>query len=110
MPEDGAAGICEMLFSSSLVALAGAGEPPSFSPRKLQIVNTKRQTVVCELSFPTKVLNILMNRKRLVVILEGKLHIYDLSTMKIIHTIDTPPNPNGEASRRSSSFSTTDGQ
>lgn len=93
--EDGAAGICEMLFSSSLVAIAGAGEPPSFSPRKLQIINTKRQTIVCELNFPTKVLAVHMNRKRLVVVLDEKIHIYDLSTMKIIHTIETASNPTG---------------
>jgi autophagy-related protein 18 len=96
LQEDGAAGICEMLFSSSLVAIAGAGEPPSFSPRKLQIINTKRQTVVCELNFPTKVLAVLMNRKRLVVVLDTKLHIYDLSTMKIVHTIETAPNSTGK--------------
>ena len=84
-----------MLFSSSLVAIAGAGEPPTFSPRKLQIINTKRQTIVCELNFPTKVLSIAMNRKRLVVVLDTRIHIYDLSTMKIVHTIETPPNPQG---------------
>ena len=84
-----------MLFSSSLVAIAGAGEPPTFSPRKLQIINTKRQTVVCELNFPTKILSVHMNRKRLVVVLDSKIHLYDLSTMKIIHTIETPPNPLG---------------
>lgn len=31
----------EMLFNTSLVALIGAGEQPLFSPRKLQVVNTK---------------------------------------------------------------------
>lgn len=85
-----------MLFSSSLVAVAGAGEPPSFSPRRLHIVNTKRQTVVCELNFPSKILSVLMNRRRLVVVLDVKVHIYDLSTMKIVHTIETPPNPTGK--------------
>lgn len=35
-----------------------------------------------------------MNRKRLVVILEEHIHIYDISNMKILHTIDTSPNPN----------------
>jgi autophagy-related protein 18 len=39
--EDGGAGICEMLFASSLVAISGIGEPSTFSPRKLRILNTK---------------------------------------------------------------------
>ncbi len=37
-----------------------------------------------------------MNRKRLVVVLEERLHIYDLATMKIVHTIETRPNPQGK--------------
>eukprot|EP01119_Soliformovum_irregulare_P012129 TRINITY_DN3137_c0_g1_i1.p1 TRINITY_DN3137_c0_g1~~TRINITY_DN3137_c0_g1_i1.p1 ORF type:complete len:255 (-),score=38.13 TRINITY_DN3137_c0_g1_i1:19-783(-) len=32
---------------------------------------------------------------RLIVVLETKIHIYDISTMKILHTIDTVPNPKG---------------
>ena len=39
--DDGARGIVEMLFCTSLIALVGAADQPSSSPRKLQIVNTK---------------------------------------------------------------------
>ena len=39
--EEGAASIVEMLFCTSLVAVVGAGDKPSSSPRKLRIVNTK---------------------------------------------------------------------
>ena len=38
---DDGTGIVEMLFCTSLVALVGAGEQPNFSPRHLQIINTK---------------------------------------------------------------------
>ena len=43
--DDGARGIVEMLFCTSLIALVGAADQPQSSPRKLQIVNTK----VCSL-------------------------------------------------------------
>lgn len=56
----------------------------------------QRQTIVCELNFPSKVLAAKMNRKRLVVVLEEKISIYDLHTMTIVHTIETIPNPNGK--------------
>jgi len=40
--DQGATGIVEMLFCTSLVALVGAADTqPANSPRKLQIVNTK---------------------------------------------------------------------
>ena len=39
--DEGGMGIVSMLFCTSLVALVGAGEQPSLSPRKLTVVNTK---------------------------------------------------------------------
>lgn len=76
-----------MLFSTSLVALI-------LSPRRLQITNTKRNSTICELTFPTTVLAIRMNRKRLVVVLEDQIYLYDISNMKLLYTIETSPNPN----------------
>ncbi|KAL8657864.1 MAG: hypothetical protein Q9226_001497 [Calogaya cf. arnoldii] len=79
--------LLEMLFSTSLVALI-------LSPRRLQITNTKRQSTICELTFPTAVLAIRLNRKRLAVVLEDQIYLYDISNMKLLHTIETSPNPN----------------
>ena len=103
----------EMLFSTSLVALI-------LSPRRLQITNTKvslitlsetlglhridqsfsfqRQSTICELTFPTTVLAVRLNRKRLVVILEDEIYLYDISNMKLLYTIETSPNPHGKCS------------
>lgn len=55
----------------------------------------QRQSTICELTFPTTVLAVRMNRKRLVVILEDQIYLYDISNMKLLYTIDTSPNPNG---------------
>ncbi|KAG1191416.1 hypothetical protein G6F36_002355 [Rhizopus arrhizus] len=92
--QSGGIGIVEMLFCTSLVALVGGGETPAFSPRQLQIINTKRQTTICELTFPTVILAVKMNRRRLIVVLEEQIYLYDISNMKLLHTIDTNPNPN----------------
>jgi autophagy-related protein 18 len=82
-----------MLFSTSLVALVG-GEG-SNNNRRLRINNTKRETTICELTFHTNILSVKINRKRLIVVLEEQLFIYDISNMKLLHTIDTIPNPTG---------------
>lgn len=89
--------IVEMLFCTSLVALVGSGATPTSSPRTLQIVNTKRQSTICELRFPTAILAVRMNRKRLVVVLEAEIYIYDISTMKLLQTLEPGSNPNGES-------------
>lgn len=92
---DGDIGIVEMLFCTSLVALVGANH--SLSSRALRINNTKRESTICELSFHSPILAVKMNRKRLIVVLETQIYIYDISNMKLLHTIDTIPNPTGRA-------------
>ncbi|KAK7511053.1 WD40-repeat-containing domain protein [Phyllosticta citriasiana] len=86
--EEGDVSIMEMLFSTSLVALIQ-------SPRLLRIRNTKRHSTICELTFPTRVLAVRLNRKRLVVVLEDQIYLYDISNMKMLYTIETSPNPHG---------------
>lgn len=56
LADQGATGIVEMLFCTSLVALVGAADrEPGNSPRKLQIVNTKvRPTVSALRPLPIK--------------------------------------------------------
>lgn len=100
---DGATSIVEMLFCTSLVALVGAGDRPNSSTRRLQIVNTKRQSTICELTFPTSILAVKLNRRRLVVVLEEKIYVYDISNMKLLHEIETSPNPNAICSLSPSS-------
>ncbi|KAM0750248.1 WD40 repeat-like protein [Meredithblackwellia eburnea MCA 4105] len=90
---EGATSIVEMLFCTSLVALVGAGDRPASSTRRLQIVNTKRQSTICELTFPTTILAVKLNRRRLVVVLEERIYVYDISNMKLLHEIETSPNP-----------------
>lgn len=92
---DGSIGIVQMLFSTSLVLVVGLGDEPSLSPRRLKVINTKRQSTICELTFPTSILAVKMNRTRLVVLLEETIYLYDISTMRLIHTIEIPPNPSG---------------
>jgi len=86
--DEGDIAIIEMLYSTPLVALV-------FSPRALRVLNTKRRTPICELSFPLKILAVKMNRKRLAVVLTNQIFLYDMSNMKRLHIIDTSPNPHG---------------
>ncbi|KAL1303574.1 hypothetical protein AAFC00_006941 [Neodothiora populina] len=78
--------ILEMLFSTSLIALV-------LSPRLLRIVNTKRQSTICELTFPTRIGALRLNRTRLLVITDDLIFIYDIASMRSLHQILTPSNP-----------------
>jgi autophagy-related protein 18 len=79
----------EVLFSTSLIALV-------LSPRLLRILNTKKGATICDLTFPTKITAVRFNRKRLVVVLDEAIYLYDISNMKHLHTIDTPVNKLGK--------------
>lgn len=87
--------IVEMLFSTSLLALVGIGDQPALSPRRLRMLNTKKHSIICEVTFPTAILNVKMNKRRLVVALKEQIYIYDINTMKLKHTIKISSNPSG---------------
>ncbi|CAM8979832.1 unnamed protein product [Rhodiola kirilowii] len=91
----GAFNIVEMLFSSSLLAIVGAGEQPALSPRRLCMFNSITGNSIRELNFLTSILGVRMNKRRLVVILQEKTFIYDLNNVAILDTIDTVPNLKG---------------
>mmetsp|Transcript_1049 Transcript_1049/g.4136 ORF Transcript_1049/g.4136 Transcript_1049/m.4136 type:complete len:508 (+) Transcript_1049:345-1868(+) len=91
----GAVSSAEMLFCTSLVALVGAGEQAQLSPRRLSIINSCTKETISNLNFVSAVLSIRLNRTRLVVVLERKVHLHELNTLEVMHTIDTAHNPRG---------------
>lgn len=91
----GAFSIVEMLFSSSLLAIVGAGEQPSLSPRRLCLFNTTTGTALRELNFLTTILAVRVNKKRLIIILLEKTYIYDINSLTILDAVDTVPNLKG---------------
>ncbi|CUM63337.1 uncharacterized protein PRCAT00000909001 [Priceomyces carsonii] len=93
--KDEAVRIIEMLYCTSLVAVVGLGEEPGSSPRKLKIINSKRQSTICDLVFPSTILQVKLTKSRMVVVLEDQIYIYDITTMKLLHTIETSINSNG---------------
>ncbi|XP_076931529.1 autophagy-related protein 18b-like [Bidens hawaiensis] len=84
-----------MLYTSNLLAIVGAGEQASLSPRRLCLFNTETGTALHELNFLTSVLAVCLNKKRLIVVLQGQTFIYDINSLAILDTIDTVPNLKG---------------
>ncbi|XP_021854155.1 autophagy-related protein 18b isoform X2 [Spinacia oleracea] len=84
-----------MRFSSSLLAIVGAGEQPALSPRRLCLFNTTTGAPLQELNFLTSILAIRLNKSRLIVLLLDKTFIYDINSLAILSTIDTVLNPKG---------------
>lgn len=85
----------QMLFTSSLIALVGGGERAEDSPRRMRLWNSSTSSPVFELTFATEVLQVLMNRTRLLVVLADATHLFELSTMRLLHLLESAPNPKG---------------
>jgi len=90
-------GQAEMLFQTSLIIISGSGDVPSFSPRQIRLIDSKTLKQHCDLSFSSAVLSIKLNRTRFVVVLENKVHVFDMKSMKMLHKLDIVSNPFGVA-------------
>jgi autophagy-related protein 18 len=56
---------------------------------------TRAQETICEITFPSTVLNVKLNRERVVICLESHIHVYALATMKCLQILSTAHNPTG---------------
>lgn len=62
-------------------------------PRLITNSPGQRSSVICELTFRSAVLAVRLNRRRLAVVLEEEIYIYDIANMTLLHLISTSPNP-----------------
>uniref|UniRef100_A0A6B2L7M6 Uncharacterized protein n=1 Tax=Arcella intermedia TaxID=1963864 RepID=A0A6B2L7M6_9EUKA len=96
--EQGGCSIVEILDETSIVATVGTGDHPTSSRRLVKIFDmdaSKKIKEICRLPFETPVLSIKFNRKRLVIVLEGEIHIFNTENVSFLTKITTNPNPKG---------------
>ncbi|KAG5421998.1 atg18 [Candida metapsilosis] len=81
--------LLKMLFSTSLTIIV----PEANDCRSLKVVNLKQGLKIVELEFESSVVDVKLNRKRLLIALHnGELHIYDLSCIKLLSVLRLSPN------------------
>ncbi|KAG7191525.1 uncharacterized protein KQ657_003029 [Scheffersomyces spartinae] len=78
-----------MLFSTPLTVIVPLNNGKD---RLLHIYNLKLLLKICELTFPTAIADVKVNRRRLVVFLDsGQIYIYDLSCVRLLSVMDIAP-------------------
>lgn len=81
-----ATAILRMLFSTSLTVIVPKDETGT---RILHVYNLKTNTKICELTFSLGIVDLMLNRRRLIVFLEvGQIYIYDLSSIRVVKILD----------------------
>ncbi|KAK8815426.1 hypothetical protein WA158_003638 [Blastocystis sp. Blastoise] len=91
----GGIGIIEMLYRCNIVALVGGGNVPKFPPNTVMIWDDHKLRCIAEIKFASNVCAVKLRRDRIVVVLENKIYVYNLSDVRLLDTINTAPNPEG---------------
>lgn len=88
--------IIQLYYNTGLIAHVSTGEEASSSQRCMKITNIRTRNEIVRMSYTKKILAIRFNRNFLVLASDESIRIYDMKTMKLKHTISSPPpNPNG---------------
>lgn len=92
---DAGIGIVSMLFRSNILALVGGGAHPKYPPNKVILWDDHQMKCIGELSFKTNVKAVKLRKERIVVVLEQRIYVYQISDLKLLDAIDTFSNPQG---------------
>ncbi|KAG4916616.1 Autophagy-related protein 18a [Glycine soja] len=93
--DGGGIGHVEMLFLCNIFALVGGGPNPQYPPNKVMIWDDHQGHCIGELSFRAAVRGVRLRRDRIIVVVEQKIFVYNFADLKLVHQIETVPNPKG---------------
>ena len=92
---DAGIGMATMLFRSNILALVGGGAHPKYPPNKVILWDDHQMKCIGELSFKSNVKSVRLRKDKIVVVLEQRLYMYQISDLKLLDVIDTFANPQG---------------
>ncbi|KAM0883743.1 hypothetical protein ACQ4PT_031439 [Festuca glaucescens] len=93
--KSGGFGIVEMLFRCNILALVGGGSNVAYPSNKVMIWDDHKSRCIGEFAFRADVRAVKLGKDNIVIVLETKIYVYKLSDLKMLHQIDTQPNPRG---------------
>ncbi|KAJ2024618.1 Phosphatidylinositol 3,5-bisphosphate-binding protein, partial [Coemansia sp. S610] len=94
--KDGGIGMVAMLYRSNYLAFVGGGRNPRFPPNKVMLWDDASSKIIAELEFRSDVLNVQLQRDRIVVVLRNKCIVCSLEAKpRHLHAFETADNDRG---------------
>ncbi|CAL0316567.1 unnamed protein product [Lupinus luteus] len=91
----GGIGLVSMLFRCNILAFVGGGPDPLHPINKVMIWDDHQSRCIGELSFRSEVKGVRLRRDQIVVVLGHRIFVYNFADLKVLHQIETIPNPKG---------------
>ncbi|KAJ6828382.1 autophagy-related protein 18a-like [Iris pallida] len=91
----GGIGVVAMLFRCNIIVLVGGGPRPCYPANKVMIWDDNQSRCIGDLFFRSEVRSVRLRRDRIVVVLDHKIFVYNFADLKLVHQIETVPNPRG---------------
>lgn len=92
---EGGISLVKMLYESNILLFVGRTNKGSYPSNKLIIWDDDKKTILGEISYNNRILNIEVTKKHIIVCLERRIYIYHFESLHLIKSIDTTYNPNG---------------
>ena len=79
--------IIEMLYKTNIILLVGLNENANFSPKKITIWTTLKNTVICiSHHFSEKIIVAKINKERMIIGEKNRLHVYSTTSMDFLYS------------------------
>ena len=76
-----------MLYKTNIILLVGLTEYTNFSPKRITIWTTLKNTVLCvSHHFTSKIITAKINKERMIIGEKNYLHIYETKSMNFLHS------------------------
>ena len=76
-----------MLYKTNIILLVGLNEYSNFSPKKITIWTTLKNTVLCvSHHFTSKIIIAKINKERMIIGEKNYLHIYETKSMNFLYS------------------------
>ena len=84
---DSGISIVKMLYESNIIVFVGKSDKGLYPNNKLIIWDDSKKTVLGEITYNSKIINLNVTKDHIIVLIKGKIYVYDFESLDLLRTI-----------------------